>query len=651
MTRIFTLLLVTGLSLNLLNAQDLTPDYSLSKKTFGYVNSSGKKIIPYRYSNAEPFHDGKAIVSINGRRGIIDTKGVVLLPLEYLDVKYVEGPDPLYFLTDQATNRGVLNKDLQTIIPCRYQGLTIDNHVFIFSDKTENNKPLYGVLDASGKTLAGCVNRELIRFTDGKAIVMTAIDGAYRYGVLNNSGEILVPFEYSQITMQDGLYIAKSPDLRYMTLLRQDGRKLSEDNYDDFLFIKSGWYAVNSGNKWGVISNTGEKSGVEFDKIIPGKRESGIVVENNGRFGLLNSSARLVLPCDFESIPDKPVKGCYILKKGNVIGCIDTLGKTVVPFTLSEAGLKADYSGALQVIAKLLSIDPSNDDVLYLSCLGRYNNAGPEATLEYISQIILPFEKESLYRGPASLQYFRCLAYADLKEFDKAKAARRNIDFGDCNSYWGRSSLYLGNAIYKSGDYLQAASVFKAGNITGECDELERLGVLAQNQADSHGMKQATLELGTSKSENTFVWTPQSNDPYPKGWPYQLKNPEDLLNGHYSQITGLNATSTKAECGCDIMEKEHGVVGIYCFAGYTTGMKNISESTVAFEMRATDFNITRIEKSTNSFKPGYLIYLVSKNTKLVVNFNPDGNTLLFRIDDYELEKTGENLVWRNKFGN
>lgn len=47
---------------------------------YGYIDTSGKLVIPMQYSNAETFHEGLAVVNNDNGTGVIDRDGNVVIP-------------------------------------------------------------------------------------------------------------------------------------------------------------------------------------------------------------------------------------------------------------------------------------------------------------------------------------------------------------------------------------------------------------------------------------------------------------------------------------------------------------------------------------------------------------------------------------------
>ncbi len=48
-------------------------------KVWGYIDSTGKSVIAFRFEKAHPFSQVLAVVQLNGRYGFIDRKGAMVI--------------------------------------------------------------------------------------------------------------------------------------------------------------------------------------------------------------------------------------------------------------------------------------------------------------------------------------------------------------------------------------------------------------------------------------------------------------------------------------------------------------------------------------------------------------------------------------------
>lgn len=63
--------------------KEYTNDYFVNGGKWGYINETGKLIIPAKYDGADPFYEGFAIVDVNGKKAFIDKTGKAICPFMY----------------------------------------------------------------------------------------------------------------------------------------------------------------------------------------------------------------------------------------------------------------------------------------------------------------------------------------------------------------------------------------------------------------------------------------------------------------------------------------------------------------------------------------------------------------------------------------
>ena len=53
---------------------------------FGFIDKTGKLVIPAQFDDAEPFSKGLAVVKIKGKYGFIDKAGKLVIPAKFDEV-------------------------------------------------------------------------------------------------------------------------------------------------------------------------------------------------------------------------------------------------------------------------------------------------------------------------------------------------------------------------------------------------------------------------------------------------------------------------------------------------------------------------------------------------------------------------------------
>lgn len=88
---------------------------------YGYIDKTGKEIIPAQYDSANSFEDGLAAVCKDGKCGVIDTNGNIVIPFQY-DSSYGTGDGYATFSLDGKF--GLVDTNNRVILPLEYDDIT-----------------------------------------------------------------------------------------------------------------------------------------------------------------------------------------------------------------------------------------------------------------------------------------------------------------------------------------------------------------------------------------------------------------------------------------------------------------------------------------------------------------------------------------------
>jgi len=113
---------------------------------WGFVDTSGREIIPIVYDNVSIFKDGFAKASLNGKYGLLNKKGNEVIPLIYDNIEYTSEGMTGVFMNDKW---GFIDSKGEKIIPFRYKNVTsFENGM---AGVCKNGK--WGLIDKKGRVL------------------------------------------------------------------------------------------------------------------------------------------------------------------------------------------------------------------------------------------------------------------------------------------------------------------------------------------------------------------------------------------------------------------------------------------------------------------------------------------------------------------
>lgn len=263
----------------------------------GYIDRSGRVVIPFQYDGAGEFGDGRACVQVGEATGIIDKSGRwIVEPGRYEDI-YGFGDGRCAFLKEGRW--GFLDRDGKVVIPPVYQE-GVSGEIPSFSDglclvKDQAGKRVY--IDRDGRVRIrfpegdwqGCpfyegMARVSVFFSAQERGPLDAdtLPAGYRTGFMSRDGRIVIEPRFgtagnfseglAPVTItEDGLFSSEggelarewNPDPAYPEpppawgFINKKGEVVIPMVYQKALHFREGLAPVRQGGKWGYIDHQG----------------------------------------------------------------------------------------------------------------------------------------------------------------------------------------------------------------------------------------------------------------------------------------------------------------------------------------------------------------------------------------------------------
>ena len=265
----------------------------------GYIDKTGKEVIPCIYENAGAFQDGLAGIIMDGKHGYIDKAGTVIVPCIY-------DPDPYdgyswypgfkngYAIVARNKKWGIIDKTGKEVIPCIYY-------------EARNEDYDIRVLGESGW-----------KYYDNKCVEMAPYESQYLRAVhLTNGkcgyarGEEVVRGHYYDETNEFYCGLAKVK------------------NYGSTYFINENFESVIRC--------------YEYEQVGDFDRGNVAVVKKDGKYGFINTNGEEVVPCIYDRVYSgviglKLPDHMFVVENNRQTGIIDNTGKEVVPCIYESIG-------------------------------------------------------------------------------------------------------------------------------------------------------------------------------------------------------------------------------------------------------------------------------------------------------------------------
>lgn len=302
--------------------------------------SDCKIVVPAIYESASYFHDGYAVVRLNGFSGVIDSQGKMIIPNQYDDITHLFGK---YFCVrineGDDWNCGVIDIDGKSIVEPSFKVIQHKEQQYFLCYKTAQSKvkdlnkyppckafEYENFDDCVWCNLEGQVLTSLEVVNSSSFLVVKNEKG--KLGVINQSGNIVIDFIYDTIEpCADGVFsvsIISKNETSYSVINSEGSIILSSLQksykfsngffYEQDEYQKTKWYSIT-----GKLVFEGEANPLSSDYIAVSKNSKWGVVDKNGEkiINFLYSEVALL-------------HECFTVLREDKIGLIDLNGKIIV---------------------------------------------------------------------------------------------------------------------------------------------------------------------------------------------------------------------------------------------------------------------------------------------------------------------------------
>jgi hypothetical protein len=309
---------------------------------FSLINRDLKEIVKYgTYEKIKPMNCyGFSVVFKENKYGIIDSLGVLKVPLEYdlISTKPVlsYGNNFTTFLIKKNGKYQILNNNAELEIKKKFNKVDILSHNYYLA--YENNS--INLIDDNGKI----VSNEYTGYYDfdegflvkkgskmgaidynGKVILPFVYDSIFhprlkkhlyasrngKFGVIDFEGKVIIPFEYEFITRvwyddyeeyAGNLIVQKNKKLGTINMKNETNIPIIYDGICSWIEYSPDEHYVKKDNKYGMVKPNGEMVVPCLYDYIHYYTGQTILVVKNRKYGILNRKNKIIIPCEYEKL-------------------------------------------------------------------------------------------------------------------------------------------------------------------------------------------------------------------------------------------------------------------------------------------------------------------------------------------------------------
>jgi serine/threonine protein kinase len=296
---------------------------------WGFIDKTGKEVIPCKYDYAAHFSEGFAAVELNGKYGYIDKTGKKVIPCKYDAADHFSEGLAAVELNGKW---GHINKTGKEVIPCKYYLA----HSFFDGLSLIGLNGKYGCIDKTGEEVISCKYDFVWISLEG--LVAVKLNG--KWGFIDKTGGEVIPYKYNKARGFFEGFAAVELNGKW-GYIDKTGKEVIHFKYNVTYRFSEGFTSVELNDKWGYIDKTGKE-------VIPCKYndtryffEGVAAVKLNDKWGFIDKTGKEVIPCKYDETGAFS-GGIVQVKLNGKWGYIDRSGKEVIPFKYDYA---SDFHG------------------------------------------------------------------------------------------------------------------------------------------------------------------------------------------------------------------------------------------------------------------------------------------------------------------
>jgi len=334
-----------------------TTEYLLpykEKDLWGYLDTTGKVVVPAQYAYALPFEGGIGRVNQGGKLLAVDAvregrwgaylaDGSQLITPAY---RQVFTPSEDLIRVQEGSLFGYLNADGEVRLEPQYTQATDFSEGVAVVYQSSGNRTGWAFINNRGKVLS-TPSFDLQPETLTGQLVVTRIrrGAAYAYGAINAEGEEIVPAQQAEVRIISPSLIAFKPfptqtnQVTGWGLYHADGRRVAPPSYPTLTTYGNGLVGLVRNGRTAFYDDTGRL------RILPQRHMRGFsngwaAYENGGKWGYIDEFNRVAVPAQFDSVTSwGGLLGGYYQAETGRWGILSAAGKPLTEPVYDEVNI------------------------------------------------------------------------------------------------------------------------------------------------------------------------------------------------------------------------------------------------------------------------------------------------------------------------
>jgi hypothetical protein len=222
-----------------------------TKDKIGFVNASGKLIVPCKYDYVSSFENGFSVVRyLKGEYeytyGFIDSTGKEVIPVKYGHLEYYPEDKVLVYGDETVSDLGLMNLKGEILIPAQYVywSKNISKGLWPVG---KNDK--FGAINLKNQVIIPFDFAMIESYSDALGIAAAQKEESGKFGFIDRKGITVIPFEYDFGWPSDKYIIVKKNSK--WGIIDSNNKIILPFEYAEILstFDNSAWVIKNEGEE------------------------------------------------------------------------------------------------------------------------------------------------------------------------------------------------------------------------------------------------------------------------------------------------------------------------------------------------------------------------------------------------------------------
>ncbi|MDB5227980.1 MAG: repeat protein [Bacteroidota bacterium] len=299
------------------------------------------------------------------RYGLMEEKTKkIILPMKYT-VIYTAYEDGLYIVEDTLSNYGIFSAKAGRIIvePIYNRVEAYSEGLAVVQKKTASYDYFYGAVDKTGKLIIPVQYTYLGNLRDG---LMNFKGENKKFGFINKENKVVIEPQYVNMGyFSNGLAPASLSEGALYGYINKENKFVVEPKYEDAETFYNGYaevykhkksysknnYSTSASKDEIVLIDTTGKEITDTYESISLRKDGGIfMVKKNDKYGLIDSTGKVILPVEYKEIKEFSDGMAIVQKEMGYYGVVNTKG--ALKLNPDYNYLSGYYKNGLMIVKK-----------------------------------------------------------------------------------------------------------------------------------------------------------------------------------------------------------------------------------------------------------------------------------------------------------